>query len=115
MVSQPEGGGDVYECASFIRGLHAHEHIWQPRVGEVLILKREPENSHDKFAVAVVKSDSVVGHVPYEIASVISHFLKRDFNKGTAEITGCRSGPRSTVCLPPLRTASVRQKSQGSD
>lgn len=36
--------------------------------------------------MAIVKSNFVV---PYELASILSHFLGRDFNKGTtAEVTG---------------------------
>ena len=90
MASQPASNSKVFEFTSFVRGLHAYKDIWDPRIGEVLALKREPENSTDKWAVAVVRSDLVVGHVPYEIAATISHFLKRDFNKGTVEITGTR-------------------------
>ena len=117
MASQAASGSDVYYLASFVRGLHAYKHIWEPRIGEVLILRREPENCQDKIAVAVMKSDSVVGHVPYEIAAVLSHFLKREFNKGTAEITGTRVNrlPKDTLHLLSLRTTSVCQESGRSD
>ena len=53
----------------------------------MLLLKREPENVEDKFAVAVIKSGTVVGHVPKSLAPVISQFLKRDCNKGVVNIT----------------------------
>ena len=43
------------EIDSFVRGVHAYKDIWEPREGEVLV---------DKFAVAVMKSGAVVGHVP---------------------------------------------------
>ena len=56
----------------------------------MLLLKREPENTEDKFAVAVIKSGTVVGHVPKTLASVISQFLKRDCNKRVVNITGTR-------------------------
>ena len=42
----------------------------------MLLLKCEPENVEDKFAVAVIKSGTVVGHVPKTLAPVISQFLK---------------------------------------
>ena len=42
----------------------------------------------DPLAVSVVKSGWIVGHVPFNLALVFSHFLKKSFNKGTAEITG---------------------------
>ena len=47
-------------------------------------------NHADKSAVAVMKLDTVVNHVPYNLASIFSQFLKRDFNKATVEITGER-------------------------
>ena len=47
-----------------------------PREGEVLLLKREPENVEDKFAVAMIKSGTVVRHVPKSLEPVISQFLK---------------------------------------
>ena len=53
-----------------------------------MILEREPNNIADLSAVAVKKEQEIVGHVPYNIASVISHFLSRDCNKGFVEVTG---------------------------
>ena len=32
--------------------------------------------------------DTVVRHVPYNLAPIFSHFLARDFNKGIVYITG---------------------------
>ena len=55
----------------------------------MLQLKREPDNSVDRNAVAVVKIDgSIVGHVLYNLAPTFSRFLKGDFNKAIVEITG---------------------------
>ena len=56
----------------------------------MLLLKREPENTEDKFAVAVIKSGTVVGHVPKTLVPVISQFLKQDCNKEVVNITGTR-------------------------
>lgn len=64
------------EISSYVRGIHAYKDIWEPREGEVLLLKRKPDNIEDKFAVAVIKSEQIVGHVPKALAPVISHFLK---------------------------------------
>ena len=44
----------------------------------------------DPLVVAVMKSDTVVGHVPYNLASTFSQFLKQDFGKTTVEIFGER-------------------------
>ena len=80
----------MVQIISYVRGVHTYKHIWEPKEGQVLLLKREQDNTEDKFAVAVVKSGAVVGHVPKKLAPVISQFWKRDCNKGVARITGKR-------------------------
>ena len=63
--------------------------MWNPSVGQVLRLRKEPDNSHDRHAVAVVKSgDTVVGHVPYNLAPLFSHFLAREFNDEGSTLLG---------------------------
>ena len=90
MASQiPADNCDCYEVPSFIRGYHAYQDLWNPSVGQVLRLRKEPDNSHDSQAVDVVKScNTVVGHVPYNLAPLFSHFLAREFNKGSVYVTG---------------------------
>lgn len=92
MASQPTPSVNltVTEFNSFIRGYHAYKDIWIPVQGEVLILKREPNNVKDKSAVAIYKEGDVVGHVPYNISSLLSNFLKRECNQGFVEVTGNR-------------------------
>ena len=93
MASQPgpsRSPTSSVEISSYVRGVHAYKDIWEPREGEVLLLKREPDNIEDRFAVAVIKSEQIVGHVPKTLAPVISQFLKRDCNKGMVRITGKR-------------------------
>ena len=89
-ASQPADslGLEVVEFCSYIRGYHAYKDLWTPRVGEMLLIKREPTNPKDSSAVAVMKEDEIVGHVHYNITSLLSSFLKRDCNKGFAEVTG---------------------------
>ena len=92
MASQPVGssstGTDFIEISSFVRGVHAYNDVWEPRVGEVLLLQREPDNGHDKLAVAVLKSGRVVGHAPRNLAPFFSPFLRRSCNKAVVQITG---------------------------
>ena len=90
MASQPPASTilDSVEFNSFIRGYHAYKHIWEPYVGETLLLKREPTNVVDRSAVAVLKETEVVGHVPYNISSALSMFLRRECNKRFVEVTG---------------------------
>ena len=54
----------------------------ETNVGEVLPLEREPENLEDKFAFAIVRRGCVVGHTPFNLAPVVSAFLKGVINKG---------------------------------
>ena len=52
--------------------------------------EREPTNPEDQCAVAIIKSGRTVGHVPFNIAPVVSAFLRRPCNKGFVEVTGNR-------------------------
>ena len=89
MASQPAVSGSlaVTEMTSFIRGYHEYKEIWQPVIGESLILKTVPTNVKDRLAVSVQKDGQVVGHVPRNIAPLFYNFLDRDVNKGFAEVT----------------------------
>ena len=55
MASQVVELDRVAEFDSYIRGYHAYIDIWSPVVGEILLLKREPDNLVDASAVAVWK------------------------------------------------------------
>ena len=93
MASQPVGGREditSLEVQSYIRGYHAYQDIWDPRIGEVLPLQREPGNPEDKFAVAVIRRGNIVGHLPFNLAPVVSAFLRRDVNKGLVEVKGAK-------------------------
>ena len=50
-------------------------------------MKPEPSKYKDKHAVAVLKDDVIVGHVPYNLAPRLSKFLRREVNKAFAEVT----------------------------
>ena len=81
---------DIAEIPSYVRGYHVYKVNWTPFTGEVLQLKRDSDHRADKSAIAVMKNDTIVGHVPYNLASIYSQFLKQDFNKASVEITGER-------------------------
>ena len=94
MATQPEpssSGTTAIEIASFVHGVHACKDLWEPREGEILLLKCKPENLQDKFPVAIMRNGTVVGgHVPKSWAPVFSQFLKRSYNKGMVQVTGMR-------------------------
>ena len=62
---------------------------WTPVRGEVLVLRREPHNIHDPYAVAIMKSEKVVGHVPKAYSRIVSCFIGHG-NRASCEITGDR-------------------------
>lgn len=90
MASQVASSGELHviEFESYVRGYHAYMESWTPVAGQALILKREPANSHDVHAVAVYYENHMVGHIPYNLAPKVSAFLRREVNKGFAEVTG---------------------------
>ena len=79
----------AYKEDSCIRGYHLYQAIWIAVVGECLVCQREPLNSSDRYAVAVMKDDVIVSHLPRYLSRVLSLFLLRN---GTIEciVTGSR-------------------------
>ena len=74
---------------SVVRGHHVYKRVWKPAIGEQLKLIREECNEHDPRAVAIVKDERVVGHMPRCIAKTVWFFLRRG-GSGMCEITGRR-------------------------
>ena len=68
----------VFEKESVIRGHHNYQRIWTPELGEYLVCEREPTNVNDRYAVAVVKDDVIVGHLPRAQSKIYSLFLLRN-------------------------------------
>ena len=54
-----------------------YQAIWAAVVGEELTCEREPTNASDRYAVAVVKSGVIIGHLPRKISKVCSLFIRR--------------------------------------
>ena len=51
-----------------MRGYHVYKDVWTTVVGEELPCQREDGNRADPFAVAVVRGEAIVGHVPKKIS-----------------------------------------------
>ena len=66
----------TFSIEAMVRGYHVYRGIWNAALGEQLPCQREPMNSKDPFAVAVVKSQVAVGHIPRKISSICSMFLR---------------------------------------
>ena len=56
------------EMETCVRGFHVYKAIWEAAVGEELECGRERGNRVDRYAMAVVKDETVVGHVPRKIS-----------------------------------------------
>ena len=62
---------------SCVRGYHIYKDRWIPTLDKELTCQRECGNTEDPYAVAVLKDDVVVGHIPRKISTMCSMFLRR--------------------------------------
>ena len=62
------------ECC--IRGYHVYSEMWEAAIGEELDCRQQPSNTSDRYAVAVVKSGNVVGHILSKLSCIYSLFLR---------------------------------------
>ena len=81
-------------------------------IGEMLLLRREPDNIKDKSAVAVMKETDIVGHVPYNISSMLSHFLRRECNKSFVQVTGNCVNRRAGYGMETIWTSGIVRRIQ---
>ena len=70
----------TFEINCCVRGYHVYQRLWTSTVGEHLSCRREHTNENDRYAVAVMKDDTVIGHVPRKFSRVCSLFLRRGGN-----------------------------------
>lgn len=54
-----------------------YKSIWTPFIGEVLRVEVEVSNREDQYAVAILKDNNTVGHVPHELSRTLYFFLRR--------------------------------------
>ena len=83
----------AFEFTSYVMGYHVYKDRWTPVKSEMLKAVVEPKNKEDKFGVAIMKDDCLVGHLPKEktgkFAKIIFYFLQAcDLNTCSVEITG---------------------------
>ena len=74
---------------SSVRGHHVYKAVWEPVVGQILQVRAEEGNVQDRFAVATLLDDVIVGHVPREYSRIAWYFLQHG-GRITCEITGRR-------------------------
>lgn len=72
MMSIGDTEDSIFLYESVIHGHHVFKDVWNPRLGEILLVKREAGNHHDRHTVALLKADKTpVGHVPREFFSSV--------------------------------------------
>ena len=92
-------------------GYHAYKDEWIPEIGETLSTRREPENMEDEYAVCVLKSNAIVGHLKKgqsgRYAKTVFYFLRSDrYSSCTVKvrrraiILGNGKGMQVTCTLP---------------
>ena len=57
-------GTDATFTVESMVSYHVYKDVWTASIDEHLPCQRETTNPADRFAVAVMKGDTVVGHVP---------------------------------------------------
>ena len=67
---------DRFSKESCNRGHHVYKSVWHPTIGEELDCRREVTNPSDRYAVAVVKDGTIVGHLPKKLSRLFSIFLR---------------------------------------
>ena len=88
MANQVVRDADCFTINSFVRDHHVYQSKWTPFIGQCLVIKREPDNPHDKFAVNVICEGDVLGHLSRSIPKNVSYFLSYHGIVGFCEITG---------------------------
>ena len=66
----------AFEIDSVVRGYHVYKDVWDAHIGVVLPCLPEMSNREDRYAVAVMDGDIVVGHVPRKISFICNLFLR---------------------------------------
>ena len=64
--------------------------VWEPRRGDLFVPLHESENRHDRYAMAVYRSDVpgiIVGHFPKEISKLYYYLVRHD-GKISGKMTG---------------------------
>ena len=79
----------AFEIDSVVRGYHVYKDVWHANIGTELPCRPESNNREDRYAVAVMDGDFVVGHVPRKISFICNLFLRH------SGLMVCRvTGPR---------------------
>ena len=65
----------VFAITSIVRGYHAYKDIWDAEIDSELPCSSEADNREDHYAVAIMRSTDVVGHVLRRISYICNIFI----------------------------------------
>ena len=68
---------DVHQMESCKQGYHIYKDVWVAMIGADLSCEREPLNHVDRYAVAVLKNDTIVRLIPKKISRICFLFIRR--------------------------------------
>ena len=96
IVEQNENLHKTFEFTCYVTGYHEYKGRLTPVKSEMLKAVMEPKTKADKFALAVMKNDFLVGHLlkgkTGRFAKMVFYFLRAcDSNTCSVEIVGKRS------------------------
>ena len=90
-----------FSVEAMVRDYHVYKDIWATVVGEEFPHQHEDGNRADPFAVAVVRGEAIVGHVPKKI-SVCALYLR--WGLGRPEVANIDTTPSLLLfCAPRAR------------
>ena len=69
-----------------LRGFHHYRKVWKPEIGQEILVKRQPDNPYDKYAVSAhihlkkttENQEILIGHLPREISKIVSGLLQKE-------------------------------------
>ena len=64
------------EVLSCVCGYHVYKNRWAAAVGELLTCSRGPTNGSNRYAFAMIKEGTTIGHLPQKISKVCSIYLR---------------------------------------
>ena len=83
--------------------------MWAAAIGEEVVCGREPTNMADRYAVAVLKQETIIGHLPRKISKVCSLFLRRG-GSIRCTVTGSRRHPSDLALRHYVPVLNIRRK-----
>ena len=76
--------------------------IWNTVDGAVLVCTQVTDNSHDNYAVSIIRCSYVVGHVPRGLSKAFSNFLSLPVSTMLCIVNGKRLNPGTGLGLEIL-------------